>query len=102
MKQAARTANACSESSIRMASLVVTASPSIDCAIVLMSLLSIGTSVEVHVRVGGSALRRLLEDALDIQAVLRPIDDHRRGRQRHGVLRRIEVAIYSVVFVIGE
>src|SRR6266446_6946232 len=102
MKQAARTANACSESSIRMASLVVTASPSIDCGRVLMSLLSIGTSVEVDVRVGDAARRRLLEDALGIQAILGPVDDHRRGRQRHGVLRRIEVAIDRVVFVIGE
>jgi hypothetical protein len=38
MKQAARTAKACSESSILMASLVVTVSPPIDNAIVLISL----------------------------------------------------------------
>jgi hypothetical protein len=36
MKQAARTAKACIESSILIASRVVTASPSIDCGIVLM------------------------------------------------------------------
>ena len=38
MKHAARTAKACNESSILMASLIVTASPPIDNAIVLMSL----------------------------------------------------------------
>ena len=38
MKQAARTAKACSESSILMASLVVTVSPPIDNAMVFISL----------------------------------------------------------------
>src|SRR3984893_9756550 len=103
MKQAARTAKACNESSILIASLVVTASPPIDCATVLMLLLSIGASFDARcVRIGSAARRRLLEDTLDIHAVFRPIDDHGQDVELHGAFNRHEIAIDRVIFVVGE
>src|ERR1700722_7136896 len=91
MKQAARTAKACSESSIFIASLVVTGSPPIDCATVLM----FGPLVRpfgrrsvrrpsvrgprrgpVRVRGARPPVHRLLQDARPVELVLGPVQDH--------------------------
>src|SRR5215470_5521632 len=84
MKQAARTAKACSESSILMASLVVIASPPIDNAIALISLPPSvrATLGPLRVRVGRPSDHRILQDAGHIQAVLRSVQHH--GVAEHG------------------
>src|SRR5471032_748792 len=117
MKQAARTAKACSESSIFIASLVVTGSPPIDCATVLMfgSLVrpfkspvacrSIGGPRRgpVRVRIARPAIHRLLEDARPVELVLGPVQDHRIAVDaRHGLLVDLEVGDEGAVFMVGE
>src|SRR6266542_522598 len=105
MKQAARTAKACSESSILMASLVVTVSPPIDNAIVLISLPSLirSTLGPFRMRIGRSPLHRILQDARHLQAVLRPVQHHGIGEHgRHGLLVDIEVADERAILVVGE
>src|SRR4029450_10308261 len=105
MKQAARTAKACSESSILMASLVVTVSPPIDNAMVLISLplLIRATLGPFRMRIGRTPLHRVFQDARHVQAILRPVQDHRVGEHgRHGFLIDIEVADERAILVIGE
>src|SRR5579872_5938504 len=104
MKQAARMANACSESSIFMASLVVTGSPAIERAIVDMAIpSSVRATLDVrHVRVGCPPRSGLFQDALLVEAVFRPIDNHRIGFEANLILARRQLAVDRVVLVIGE
>src|SRR6266849_3372698 len=106
MKHAARTAKACSESSIFMASLVVTGSPPIDCATVLMfgplvrpfnsplncqSICSPRRG-QVRVRIARPAIHRLLQDARPVELVLGPVEHHRIAVDaRHGLRVDLEV-----------
>src|SRR5262245_40307497 len=102
MKVAARTAKACSESSMRMASRVVTASPSIDLGVLFISSLSVRAPFGRNMRVGGATQRRLFEDALLVQAILRPVHDHRHGCHRHRILRRLKITVDGIVLMVGE
>src|SRR3569833_586315 len=106
MKQAARTANACNESSIYMASRVVTGTPSIACTPVRMinspSDSVMTTLGPFRVRIGRSPVHGLLQDARPVQLVLRPVQHHRIGEGRRGVLRRVEVGGEGAVLVVGE
>src|SRR6201995_5154026 len=92
MKQAARTAKACMESSIFIASLVVTASPAIDCFTVDMADPLIRAALgPAGAWLGGATLRRLFEDAWCIELVFGPVQ-HQRVGVHGGRVRRIEVA----------
>src|SRR5215208_8191144 len=100
MKQAARTAKACSESSILMASLVVTVSPPIDNAMVFISLSPLirATFGPFRMRIGRSSLHRILQDARHLEAILRPVQHHGiGGHGRHGPLVDFQVAVERAV-----
>src|SRR4029453_14403812 len=109
MKQAARTAKAWSESSILMASRVVTGWPSIEGASIegegelMTTPLSIDAAFAARcVRIGRPALPRFFQDPLDVEAILGPVDHHRRRLEGDRVVGRLEIAGYRVVFVVGE
>src|SRR6516162_719136 len=104
MKQAARTAKACSESSIFIASLVVTGSPPIDRAIALIfwspSILG-ATLGPFRVRIARPSLHRLLQDAGFVELVFRPVQHHRVGVDRRAVITDSKVADEGTILVIG-
>src|SRR5581483_10556399 len=105
MKQAARTANACSESSIFMASRVVTGTPSIACTPVRMTIplaLVMTTLGPFRMRIGRAALHGLLQDARAVELIFRPIQHHRVAVDRRGVLRHVEIGGEGAVLVVGE
>src|SRR5262249_5242393 len=52
--------------------------------------------------VGGAARRRLLEHALLVQAILRPVHDHGHGLNVDRIPGWLEVAVDRVVLVVGE
>src|SRR5690242_15038699 len=106
MKQAARTANACNESSIFMASRVVTGTPSIACTPVRMNnspfSLMMTPVGPFRVRIGRSPFHGLLQNACLVELVFRPVQHHRIGVDRGRVLRDVEVGGERAVLVIGE
>src|SRR3954469_3789401 len=105
MKQAARTAKACNESSIFIASRVVTGVPSIDCAMVLMSTApSVWTTLfcPARVWVGRPPLHRLFQDARPVELVFRTVQHHRIGVDRRRILADREIAGEGAVFMIRE
>src|SRR5437762_832211 len=103
MNVAALTAKACSDSSMRAASLVVTGSPLMVRDVLLMESLSVRSTLDMrHVRIGGSARCGFLQNPLFVQTILRSVDDHRHGLEPHGVLRRHEIAIDRIILVVGE
>src|SRR5690242_2239067 len=105
MKQAARTANACNESSIFMASRVVTGTPSIACTPVRMTnspfSLMMTTLGPFRVRIGRSSFHGLLQDTRPVELVFRPVQHHRIGVDRGRVLRDVEIGGERAVLVIG-
>src|SRR5690242_16194957 len=99
MKQAARTAKACIESSIFMASLVVTGSPSIDRVTALISCPP-SNSCSVRpalgpfgMRIGRPPFDGPFQNAGHFELILRPVQDQRIGMhgRRLGMRREVDV-----------